>query len=284
MQATVTTLPELCDSATTLIDELRRSGVPIHPSSRLAAYQRELIKAVPSTLGPTGDQMRRWHRTLIEVNDLFTIVQQLSKPPAISGWEQRTREALSGSFLRSEDSKNTRARNTQFELVLAASFRSAGYEPKLEEPDVVVTMSVGRVGVAAKRPSSATNLGHTIRDAGRQIGALKLPGLIAVDATVLINPEDSEITTSDFEKEEARVASHAIDVAKRFAAIAGDKVGTEYVFGVMVRACVPIWEPHIPRMSFVERWPVVSLVGENDIRYQCCRDLAVNLRGAGAAS
>lgn len=278
MRATVTTFPDLMDRTNKLIDALSNAGLTPKPTSRLIEYQRELAKAVPSKSAPSSYQLKRWHRLLIEVSDLFMVVQELSKPPAVRGWDQKMAEVLSGAFFSSGNSTNPRPRNTQFELVVAASLRSGGYEVQLEEPDIVAEMSVGSVGVAAKRPSSVANLSHTVRDAGQQIVKFCGPGLIAVDATILVNPDDGQFTTQDFLKTEATVAAHAIDVAKRIAAIAGKKVGTEYVFGVIARVCVPTWEPHIPRMSYIERWPVVALVGENDARYHCCRDLVVRLR------
>ncbi len=280
MKPMVTTFPDLLERVNLLIRELGEADLSINPTSRFGAYQLELAKAVRSRSAPNANQLKRWHRLLIEVNDLSMIQHELSRPPAVFGWERRTREVLSGSFFRSSDGKNTHARNTQFELVVAAALRSAGYELELEEPDIVVEMAVGQVGIAAKRPASQRNLTKTIRDAGRQIAAQNKPGIIALDATVLVAPDDGEITTDDFAASESRVAVHAIAVAKHLAAIAGLRVGTEHVFGLLARVCVPTWEPHLLRLSYVERWPIVCLVNESDTRFRSCFDLATSLQNA----
>gem|GEM_PF-3534431 len=277
----VTTFSALLERVNLLIRELGKEGLSINPTSRFSVYQRELAKAVKSRSAPDDEQLKRWHRLLIEVNDLLMIQHELSRPPAVFGWKQRTREVLSGSFFRTSDGKNSRPRNTQFELVVAAVLRSAGYQLVLEEPDIVVEMSSGRVGIAAKRPASQRNLNKMISDAGHQIAEQNKPGLIAIDATVLVVPDDQQITTTDFAATEARVADHAIEVAKRLAAIAGVRVGTKHVFAVIARVYVPTWEPNHLRLSYVERWPIVCLVNESDDRYRDCFDLATKLQNAG---
>ena len=280
MRATVTTFEPLLQSVDRLITTLGDAGIPVKPTSRLSEYRNELAKAIPSKTPPSGDQMKRWHRLLIEVSDLRLIAEELSKPPAVPGWENKMREVLAGSFFSSRQSRNPRPRNTQFELVLAASLRAAGYDVALDEPDVVVRTTMGSVGVAAKRPSSERNLNHTIRDAGRQIRRFDGLGLIACDATILVNPDDAQLTTQDFAAVEAGVAAHAIDVAKRLAAVAATILGTKCVFGVMCRVCLPTWEPSVPRMSYIERWPVVALVGESDPRHKWCLRLVGRLGAA----
>jgi hypothetical protein len=275
------TLPELVTRLTTVLEQLAAIGVSLKPSSRFDSYIRELEAAVPlQYTTPPAVVARRWHRLLVEVGDLEQIVQSLGADPPIAGWIALLEESLSGSFLRTEEQKHSRARDIQFELLLAAVLRNCGYHPVFAEPDIRVDIAGTSIGIAAKRPRSRARLQTTVKAAAKQIIALQLQGLVAVDISVIANPEDKHLTTRDFAATHAWVAGEGSKLAKYIAATIGARFGAGNIFGVLARFSMPIWEPADRRMSFVNQWPIISLVGTADPRHKICDDLYGKLMAA----
>lgn len=79
------------------------------------------------------------------------------------------------------------SRDRQFELLVAAAFRSQGLTVELAEPDVVMTLGGQRITVACKRPSAESSLRTPLRKARKQLAKVGGSGLVAlrVDNVVL---------------------------------------------------------------------------------------------------
>ena len=80
------------------------------------------------------------------------------------------RNALKDSLLPNEDRGQSKGRDAQFELFVAAVCQNAGLHPvKPEEPDVTCHIEGIKFGIAAKRIKNISNLEQHVRKAAVQI-------------------------------------------------------------------------------------------------------------------
>lgn len=84
-------------------------------------------------------------------------------------------------------------RNAQSELFVAAICQAAGLAPRFLEPDIVVRIGDANHAIAVKRPCSEGALDRRIREGIRQIRRSGLPGVVAIDGTLLSNPANLEL-------------------------------------------------------------------------------------------
>jgi hypothetical protein len=209
-----------------------------------------------------------WHRLLIEVDNLDSIVRSLSAEPALDGWQAKVQETVSGGVLRTQDRSDCRARNIQFELLVASVIRGAGYVVQLGGPDIVVKLETSEIGIAVKRPRSSTKIRTNIGVGQRQLKKAALTGLVAVDLTILENASDKHYTTSNFPKTEAALIQRFSDTTRYIRWAEARTIDTAVVFGLITHLAIPVWEPQARTMSFVERWSIAPLVGDADPRHR----------------
>lgn len=69
-----------------------------------------------------------------------------------------------------EQPKNSEARNTMFELSLAADWKNAGSEVELGEPDIKLRAPAALFQTECKRPFSENSVRKNIEDAASQLG------------------------------------------------------------------------------------------------------------------
>jgi len=283
-----TTFPALRDRLAQLLQRLEAAGIVVHPSSRFGRYSKELEIAARSEYDmPPDDVLRVWHRLLIEVDDLDTIVSALSVEPVVRGWEEKTQATLSGGLLRTQDQNDCAARNIQFELLVASILRRAGYSIRLGdalngEPDVLCTSSASRFAVEAKRPRSPAKVKRNIRTAQHQMAQHCLSGLVAVDLTILENPSDKHFTTRTFAQAHEALVQRFLLMSGyvRWAETGG--IDTSVVFGLITHVALPLWEPDERTMSFMQRWSILSLVEETDARHNTLIEVHDKLTYLGA--
>src|SRR5262249_21505420 len=93
-----------------------------------------------------------------------------------------------------DGSEQSSGRDTQFELLVAAVCKSAGLVPLgFEEPDLTCTFNGVKFGIAAKRLKSMAKMRTRLKSATEQIKRAQLPGVIAVDASVGLNPHNEPL-------------------------------------------------------------------------------------------
>lgn len=182
----------LLDSLKRLKVKLEDHGLRVSAGSRLDAYQRSLEKALAIAEGtkpPRDFDVRLFHHSLFEAEQIGFIVDQLSQPPEVLGWSGRLQSLLSGQADPADESSQTPGRDLQFELFMAALSRAGDYRVSLAEPDVVVRHSELPFGIAAKRPKSLARLDKTVKKARKQIVHSSYDGVVALDISLLQNPE-----------------------------------------------------------------------------------------------
>ncbi|HEV7488014.1 MAG TPA: hypothetical protein VGQ65_20270 [Thermoanaerobaculia bacterium] len=264
----------LLDRADKLLSQFRAAGIIVNPSSRFSRYAKELKVAAESEYDTPPDAVLRvWHRLLIEVDNLDTVLGNLSAEPAVGGWQGKVQETLSGGVLRTQDRTDCRARNIQFELLVASLIRRAGYAVQLRDPDVVLKLETSEIGIAVKRPRSPTKITTHIGVGQRQLKKAGLTGLVAIDLTILENASDKHLTTSNFGKTEAALIQRFSDITGYVRSVEARAIDTAVVFGLITHLAIPVWEPEERAISFIERWSVAPLVGEADPRHRILRAL-----------
>ncbi len=195
---------------------LATHGLAVPPGSRLARFLLLNARFVAKELSPAGRGSLDEVNELLEGNrdfaELATIVEHLlpPEPPADPVLRRKLREVLGGAPLPSQDA-NPHARNTQFELYVAALFQRAGIPTLLREPDGIITAGSVRLGVAAKRPGGPKHVRRLVRDGAKQLRDVGLPGIVAISLDRLFAPNDERIVGRSAEdlKPAARELLHA---------------------------------------------------------------------------
>ncbi len=129
---------------------------------------------------------------LFEALEVLTVFRAFSGESSLILKEKLAR-ALSGPASPSRETpKNSGARNTMFELVLASDWKNAGAVVELGEPDIRVAFEGTTFLVECKRPFSAKSVRRNIEEAAAQLGTtLETPeqadsfGLVAVSISRL---------------------------------------------------------------------------------------------------
>jgi hypothetical protein len=283
--AKLETFAELRDRTADLIKFLEANGVRVNPSSRLAQYLKQLTAAMKAdrVTVPKALDLAIWHRSLIEVDDLNLVARSLSVEPEVEGWKQAVSRALGGGVVRTDEIKHSPARDFQFELIIASMFRRANYTVELAEPDVVVTSETPHIGIAAKRPRSKNGLDEMIHKADKQIAGSGLQGIVALDLSLIVSPNDDHITTTDFQAAFNRVKDIANSFIQRNGAHILSLVNTKHTFGLIAHVGVPIFETQTPRLAYGRQWAVSNLCELTDPRGDIMRQIADRLRVAEGA-
>jgi len=193
-------------------------------------------------------RFREAFRTLLES---FIIVHTIYDRPRQTAWynDEMLSRLLRGASTEKDD-KNPHARNTQFELLVAASLVLGGADIRQEEPDFSMLFHGKRVGIAVKRVRSlkTETLRSELVDAARQIRDSTRTGFVAANLDSRINELD---TSSDLDRlgksfqEQVSVAHDTMhEISEREAVIGYMFYGSW--FGWALDGEMPRLEFHVP--------------------------------------
>src|SRR5690606_19614300 len=115
--------------------------------------------ALELRLGPSPER-RSYIESARDFAELAAAVEAFlpSNDPVVL---DKIRTALAGNVLPRYDA-NEHARNTQYELLIAATLKRRGFAVTLAEPDVLVGIGTEQVAIAAKRLTSAKRAGDRV--------------------------------------------------------------------------------------------------------------------------
>ena len=165
-------------------------GIDVSRSSRLGQYKASLEARLSSASWKSSRSVFELVSLSVhQLNRLVTAINVVGREPAVPGWRGKAELALTGQALPDSLNQKSLARDTEFELRLAAWLKSAGLVPRFEEPDIVVTDVDGIWSVSAKRPGSLRRLGKAVRKAAKQIDMAGHDGVLALDISKLIKAE-----------------------------------------------------------------------------------------------
>jgi hypothetical protein len=126
-----------------------------------------------------------------DVSQLAFVLDTVTDPMMLTS---HLRRLVDDSVLPQQDKKESVGRNAQTELYAYAICQRAGLTPAtLEEPDVQCTFNSQQFGLAVKRIKSIQKLQSRVRKAAEQIEKSRFPGVVILDTTIALNPENTRI-------------------------------------------------------------------------------------------
>jgi hypothetical protein len=167
--------------ATWIESQLEKQGIRPNPASRIPRLIRALRRwetRSEDLAEHTTANIHVVHNAQVDVRMLAKILRFLDVGDP--SWRPVIEEVLDGALTPDADAV-AKARNTQFELYVAADLADAGAVVTPSEPDLLVTFGSVTFGVACKRPIHEHAFERAMKDANRQVRNSKMYGFIALD-------------------------------------------------------------------------------------------------------
>lgn len=140
--------------------------------------------------------------------------------------------ALKDSVLPQKDRDQSKGRDAQFELFVAAICQNAGMLPiSREEPDVTCHVGDIKFAIAAKRVKNIDRLKERVCKAADQIKKARLPGIIVLETSIARNRNNQSFTMAISDEEFGLLYS---ETTKRFIDDFHDKI-QGWIYGKGVR-------------------------------------------------
>ena len=128
-----------------------------------------------------------------DVQHLEFILETRPDPPP-EGFLSLLRNVVDDPVLPQGSVKESPGRDAQAELYVAAICRKASLEPvRHDEPDVLCWLGNTQLAVAVKRLKSVDILEKRVRAAAKQIKRSGLPGIVVLDTSLALNPDNARI-------------------------------------------------------------------------------------------
>jgi hypothetical protein len=259
-------------------ERLAQSGASPALNSRISQYRKIIESFLDIATGRQRQTHMDWcllHQAIFEVGQIETIVEEFLKPPVSPEWRSRVLELISGRSLPQTEKEQSKARDIQFELFVAARCQASGYLVEPKEPDILVRDECGDFGIAAKRPKSPKTLERHIRKGSHQIDGSGLPGIVAIDLSLIHNPEN-KILLFDKQGDDIEIVQR---IADRFVQLNSHRIRSmvklPIVFGVVVCMASLSFVSKTLQFASATRWTIANLCEMSDPHYQQLRKFAV---------
>lgn len=236
-------------------------GIPTIGSSRIKAYRDVFI-----SLDEAKNHKRQFAQSLaekvlhtfVEFGQLQTILKAVRISTQQEAWRSQLRKLISGSGFPTPESKHSAARDFQFECFVAAVSELSGYSIRFNEPDVLVERDNHLFGIAAKRITSPRKIESNCRKAVRQILQSRLPGIVALDISYALYPNQC-INTNDLQGGlrfvEGATNTFIVTYHKKLEAICREQL----VLGVLAHLQLPVLNfghEEGPQLASAIRWTI----------------------------
>lgn len=225
------------------LDRLAAFGVPLPAGNRLQRA-RALIHDVNTrriVLVPDdADLLERVNEAQWTIIEQYVIARALGRPGRTlePNHARKLEEMLSGADVPDAD-RNPTARNTQFELYVAAYLTMGEVGVAIGEPDLIIDYLGAPHGLAAKRVRSFKQAPRRAREAADQISAAGMSGIVAVNVDVLLSLSDSS-------PEPARTLTERVEVLNNVERTMSD---LEQVVATFTFGRDAVWDFRGPRPS-----------------------------------
>ncbi|WP_420463138.1 hypothetical protein [Candidatus Palauibacter sp.] len=219
---------------TQAINILASLGVKVHSTGRHRSAQR---KMEVFNQGKLLDLTDDGQRVKLEAADRTAFETVLIASAAYRSRLTETPFTIERLQMMMKD--HSRARDTQFELMLGAMFTLGGVDVTSGEPDLRIEYGEEVVGVAAKRVESLRDdkIKRRAREAERQIRGSGLRGWIAINLDTRFSNVDPTVPEKALLKEVNDLFSNVAEVI-RTNTDGGD------VIGIMLYGYATVWEQH----------------------------------------
>lgn len=194
----------LSEAATYVLQQIEAYGVKVSASSRLASE----FKAVCNNDGSSRDYISKDDSRFETALEALRDFRQLEFFfDAIEPDREKDKYApiisriLSDSVLPQHDARgNSRGRDAQAEAFAFAVCKNAGMNPLFTEPDITCEIDGEKVGIAVKRIKTLSQSKRRLKEAARQIHNSTFPGIISMEVTLAVNPNNYSIVTNQSEE------------------------------------------------------------------------------------
>ena len=196
-----------------VIKTIEEMGIPVKNGSRLRKMRSDLEQHT-GFIASSTDAYWTCLQASLDFQIWEFILKQIGATVGLEGsndpWGKALKNALKDAALPTEGSGNTRGRDTEFELYVAAICMNAGFEDvQLAEPDVTCIHNGTKYGIAAKRVKSVNQLTKRFGKAASQIEGTGLPGIIVVEDSLAFNPENAALPMQSRDAEYAKLLLEA---------------------------------------------------------------------------
>ncbi len=179
-------------------------------------------------------------------------------------WREVIQKMFGGTELPADDKKQ--ARSMQFEAFVAASLRRSGLVVASDEPDVRVNFKGWRLGVAAKRIRSATQLRHRLADANRQMIRARLPGVIAIEVSQILNLPSHDIEAHTLAAAQQTMVSSLTSLTQRWVGEVASRLNHDHILAVVAFATRPVVASDYDGIQSSAATATVYTMGDADCR------------------
>lgn len=163
-------------------------------TSRFGEQINEMMKPGKVSSGSKG-----YEETFLGLRDVGILYTILKNIPDEDSVNNKLKVCMKDPLRPTENKKNTNGRDAQFELFLYAVALQGELQPELGEPDIICKIDSCVFGIAAKRVTSEKKLVERMDDAADQICKSGCPGIVAMDLSLLWNPEDMSLDGTEKE-------------------------------------------------------------------------------------
>lgn len=261
---------------------LSRFGISVGGGSRFQKYERILESRRAENPSTSLRDLGTYAMCISELDQIESIIRALATEPSTPGWQVRAETMMKGQPLPEALNHSSAARDAQFELFIASLCKRAGYEPSLEEPDILIRHENSTFGIAAKRPRSKKRLRKTLRKAGKQIAGSGYDGVVALELSQLFaDPQHFFLTPGMRENLDGLEKSGNHFLERSTQAIYSSIQSTE-AFGVMIVLQRTAYHEREDFFGSGTRIAAINLCETDDARYVTLRDFVATLgRGLG---
>lgn len=173
------------ENSTYVIETLRRLGFELHPDSRLMRMHQVLQQGYHEFGTPEYWISLESDRDMVQIGFALHQLEADRDNPAFLNVIKRL---LDDSVLAKDDRTESKGRNAQFELYLAAVCQKAKLLPVgYDEPDVTCFVEGTQFCIAAKRIKKIGQVRKRMKKAAKQIVDRKCKGIIALDISIGFN-------------------------------------------------------------------------------------------------
>jgi hypothetical protein len=181
------------ETASFVISSIRSLGFNPHPSSRLMTMHRILTEQ-SGVIEPNDPEFRVALEADRDMQYLEFVFEQAHSRLAHPGLMNLLKPLCKDAALPQDGGDNSKGRDTQLELFAGALCQRAEFNPvDYVEPDVTCDISGTEVGLACKRAKSEAAVEHLIRKARKQIIGTGRPGVIVMETTIALNPDNQPL-------------------------------------------------------------------------------------------
>ena len=179
------------ETADFVISQIKQLGVRLMDSSRLGLMQRRMSRLdVVQADDPDYELVLEAERDMTHLAFFFDHWDRQHADQLV----EILKRVVKDTPLPTAEDSNTAGRNFAAELFVAACCSRAGFhDVDFSEPDVTGRVLGNRYGFAVKRVKSLDKFRDRVSDAAKQLQRAGLPGMVDLDVTRMLNPDNIRI-------------------------------------------------------------------------------------------